>query len=140
VTGTSFHPKSCNRRRGKWTNRIWSKLNGGGKYRGTEYAATAVTKVLRDRRPTATEYLSHDQTCWNEVERKDALKRTSSIAEIIMKSIRMIHRTEKAIRISIGAGSNSVSTVGKWGIESSSAIDRKKEARIVAGRKKRKHG
>ena len=57
-----------------------------------------------------------------------------------MKSISMIHRTEKVIRISMGAGSNSVSTVGKWGIESSSAIDRKKEASIVAGRKKRKHG
>jgi precorrin-6B methylase 2 len=74
------------------------------------------------------------------VERKDALKRTSSIAEIIMKSISMIHRTEKAIRISIGAGSNSVSTVGKWGMESASAMDRKKEARTVTGRKKRKHG
>jgi hypothetical protein len=74
------------------------------------------------------------------VEREVALKSTSSIEEIIMKSISMIHRTEKAIRISMGAGSNRVRTIGKWGIESASAIDRKKEARIVAGRKNRKHG
>jgi hypothetical protein len=74
------------------------------------------------------------------VERNEALKRTSSAAEIIMKSISMIHRTEKAIRISIGAGSISMKTPRKRGIESSSAIDRKKEARIVAGRKKRRHG
>ena len=43
-------------------------------------------------------------------ERKEALKRTSSAAEITMKSISMIHRAEKAIRISIGAGSTSVNT------------------------------
>jgi hypothetical protein len=86
------------------------------------------------------EYLSHEQGGWDEVGRKEALKRTSSVADIIMRSMSMIHRKEKAIRISMGAGSNSVSTTGNWGIESSSAIDRKKEARIVAGRKKRMHG
>jgi hypothetical protein len=71
---------------------------------------------------------------------EDPLKRTRSTAENIMRSMSMVHRTEKTARISMGAGSISISTVRKRGIESSSAIDRKKEARIVAGRKKRTQG
>jgi hypothetical protein len=72
------------------------------------------------------------------VEIKEAWKRTSSAAEIITKSIRMIHRTEKAIRISIGVVG--VETPRNLGTVSPNAIDRKKKARVVAGRKKRRHG
>jgi hypothetical protein len=71
---------------------------------------------------------------------EDPLKRTRSTAKNVMRDTSTIHRTEKATRISMGAGSTNVSTVKKCGIESSSAMDRKKEARIVAGRKKRTQG
>jgi len=71
---------------------------------------------------------------------EDPLKSTKSTAEDIMRRISMIHRNEKATRVSIGASSTSMSVVGKRGIESSRAIDRKREARIVAGRKKRTQG
>jgi hypothetical protein len=47
------------------------------------------------------------------VEIKEALKRTSSAAEIIMKSISMIHRIEKTIRLSIGRGVITVKTPRK---------------------------
>jgi hypothetical protein len=66
---------------------------------------------------------------------EDPLKSTRSTAENIMRSISIIHRTEKATRISMGAGSMSVSGARKRGIESPRAMDRKKEDRIVAGRK-----
>jgi hypothetical protein len=71
---------------------------------------------------------------------EDPLKSTRSTAEDIMRRRTTVHRNEKATRVSIGAGATSVSAVGKRGIESSRAIDRKREARIVAGRKKTTQG
>jgi hypothetical protein len=71
---------------------------------------------------------------------EDPLKSTRSTAENIVRSISIIHKTEKAARISMGVDSTSASGVRRRGIESSRAMDRKKEDSIVAGRKKRTQG
>jgi len=65
---------------------------------------------------------------------KDALNSTSNTEETIMKNTSVPHKSVKVTRASMGASPAKVDNVRKWGIESSKATDRKKEARSVAGR------